>query len=207
MPSKSNKNEAAYLAYMRDCLVKLVDIDDDDWQQLLPYFSVVKAKKKTSLQAIGTPVTKHHFIVKGLVRLNYITLDGKDVNKGFYSEGTLIGNLSSLIIHEPSRFSIETIEACELVELDLRDFEGLFSRCPGWVRLFNVSCQMMLIRNERREAELLTMSARQRYLQFSRNFHHCIDRIPQYHIASYLGITATALSRYKQQWQENTETL
>jgi CRP-like cAMP-binding protein len=56
---------------------------------------------------------------------------------------------------------------------------------------------MMLIRNERREAELLTMTTKQRFLQFNRNFSEHQGGIPQYNIASYLGITPEALSNYK----------
>jgi CRP-like cAMP-binding protein len=63
----------------------------------------------------------------------------------------------------------------------------------------------MLIRNERGETELLTMTAKQRFLQFNRNFSEYHGRIPQYHIASYLGITPAALSKHKKQWLSSTE--
>ena len=49
------------------------------------------------------------------------------------------------------------------------------------------------------------MTAKQRFLQFVRNFPDYLERIPQYHIASYLGITPVALSKYKKQWLKDDE--
>ena len=181
-------------------LDRLVGLSAADWQTILRYLSVETVPPRYCLQAVGSPVKKHYFITQGLVRLFYITPEGKDINKGFYSEGHIAGSLSGLILREPSRFGIETLEACTLIAMNLENFDDLMKTCDGWARIFNHSCEMMLIRNERREAELLSLSSKARFLQFVKNFGADMARIPQYHIASYLGITPTALSRYKDQW-------
>lgn len=181
---------------------RLVGLDKKDWQLMLPALSVKSLEKETVLQEIGKPGLKHHFIIHGIARLYYITPEGKELNKGFYDENSMVGSLSALILNEPSRFAIETLEPSIVIELDLKSFRALAYSNQGWLRVFNYCCQMMLVRNERREAELLTMSSKQRFLQFTRNFPNYLDRIPQYHIASYLGITPVALSRYKKQWLE-----
>lgn len=181
----------------------LVGLEKDDWQLMLPALSVKSLKKETVLQEIGQPALKHYFIISGMARLYYITPEGKELNKGFYDENSMVGSLSALILNEPSRFAIETLEPGVVIELDLKSFRELAYANQGWLRVFNYCCQMMLIRNERREAELLTMSARQRFQQFIRNFPDHLDRIPQYHVASYLGITPVALSRYKKQWLQD----
>ena len=182
-----------------------IELTAADRATMTPYLRACNVAAKTSLQAIGAPVKQHYFLVKGLVRLYYITPEGKDINKGFYSEGHIVGNLSGLILNEPSRFGIETLEPCELIEMDLRDFPQLMQHCHGWAQLFNQSCQKMLIRNERREAELLTLSAKARFRQFVKNFGDDMERIPQYHIASYLGVTPAALSRYKHRWLDDAQ--
>lgn len=193
-------NVSDVISSMYETLCRKIGISAADWEVMKNYLRVVQVPAKYCLQNIGEPVKYHYFMTSGLVRLYYITSDGKDINKGFYSEGAIAGNLSGLILGEPSRFGIDTIESSVLVELDLSNFETLMATCPGWATMFHYSCERMLIRNERREAELLTMSAQERYLQFCKNFKHEIERIPQYHIASYLGITPVALSRYKKQW-------
>ena len=130
-------------------------------------------------------------------------MDGKELNKGFYGENHFVGSLSSIILNEPSRFFVETLEPCTLVKFPHSRFNTIKGKYLGWERLFNHCCQLMLVRNERREAELLINSAKERFLQFIRNFPGYINRIPQYHIASYLGITPVALSKYKNQWLQD----
>ena len=130
----------------------------------------------------------------------YITPEGKELNKGFYGENYIAGNLTAIILNEHSRFAIETLEPCRLVAIsaDLAETGG--GHCDSWERLFTHSCKMLLARNERREAELLTLSPAERYRQFVKNFADYLDRIPQYHIASYLGINPVSLSKFKHQW-------
>ena len=171
-----------------------------EWQVLEDKLQVKTLAAKTRLLNAGVIAQKHHFVCEGLVRLFYTTPEGKELNKAFYSGGYIVGSLSALILDEPCRFSIETLEPSVVVELPLQQLGSLIAPGNGWDRLMNYSFKMMLVRNERREAELLTMTAKQRFLQFVRNFPEYLERIPQYHIASYLGITAVALSKYKAQW-------
>ncbi|NIB43476.1 Crp/Fnr family transcriptional regulator [Pseudomaricurvus alkylphenolicus] len=171
-----------------------------DWRLFAPFLNIREVDSRHILQATGESANNHHFVVRGLVRFFYITQEGKELNKGFYGEDYIVGSLSSVILNEPSRFSIATLEPCTLVELRLDQLQKLQGRCASWDRLFEYCCQMMLVRNERREAELLTLSAKERFQRFVHNFPGYIQRIPQYHIATYLGITPEALSRFKKQW-------
>lgn len=178
---------------------------DFDLGEIFHSLKVMHVDAKHNLQAIGQPITDHYYIAKGLVRLFYLTPNGKELNKAFYGESHIVGNLSAVILNEQSRFAVETLEPCTLVKLPMDRLQEHYKNSPPWQALFNYGCQMMLIRNERREAELLTMNARQRFLQFTRNFPEYLERIPQYHIASYLGITPEALSKYKKQWLDSAQ--
>ena len=171
-----------------------------DWNSISQWFSVCSAPAKHCLQAVGKEVEYHYFIVKGLVRMYYVTQEGKEANKSFYDEDNIVGNLTALILRQESRFYLETLEPSLLVRIDVRNHRQLRENSDIWYRMFSECCQLMLMRNERREAELLTMSSAERFRQFINNFPGGVDRIPQYHIASYLGITPVALSRYKSSW-------
>lgn len=171
-----------------------------EWQAMLPYLEVMQVPAKQLLQTIGRPVDTFHFIYQGLVRYYYLDDQGREMNKAFYKENWPVGNLSAVIMNEPSRFNIATLEPSTLVRYSFRQTQAMMPANPSWQRLFDRSCQLMLVRNERREAELLSCSTRERYLQFIKNFPDLCQRIPQYHIASYLGITPVALSKYKKQW-------
>ncbi|NKI15884.1 Crp/Fnr family transcriptional regulator [Spongiibacter sp. KMU-166] len=193
-------DEHIVLNGMRQHFDQLFNFPPDEWEGFLPCLRVKEVAAKHCLQVAGEKSTHHYFIADGLVRFYYITPEGKELNKGFYKNNHIVGSLSAAILDEPCRFAIETLEPSVLVEIDLGLMRTLAPKMPVLQRLHLHSCEMMLIRNERREAELLTMTARQRFLQFVRNFPDLLERIPQYHIASYLGITPVALSRYKKQW-------
>lgn len=195
---KAHKKEL--LAAVHRELRARVELSDEDWARIEPHLQIHQTEAKQSLQAVGESVSRHYFLLRGLVRFYYLSPEGKELNKAFYAEGSIVGNLSALILNEPSRFAIETLEPSVMVVFPFAPLKQLVSDCPGWDRLFNYGCQMMLLRNERREAELLTLSAAERFRQFVQNFPRALERIPQYHIASYLGITPEALSRFKRQW-------
>lgn len=197
-------DSSPHLDQMRRTLEQQVRMTAEDWDLIAPELNVIEVPAKHTLQRAGDIVRQHYFIVNGLVRLFYPTLDGKELNKGFYDDHYIVGSLSAVILNEPARFGVETLEPCTLIELPLKKLSPLYQAGTSWERLFNHSCKMMLIRNERREAELLTLSAKQRFQQFCRNFPDYQSRIPQYHIASYLGITPVALSKYKKQWLSDT---
>ncbi len=199
-PEHDPQKIQAALQVMRETFREMAEMTDEDWQHGLPHFEVLHAKPKTSLQDQGKKVDTNYFVVSGLVRFFYNTVDGKDVNKAFYADRNIIGNLSSIILDEPSRYGIETLEACVLVSIPFTVLNPQLKSSSGWDRLFNRSCQRMLIRNERREAELMMYTPRERFRRFVSNFPSYLERIPQYHIASYLGITPVALSRSKNDW-------
>ena len=194
---------ATYLQQMRQSIPPEAGMNDEQWRHLAKHMRVIEVPAKHNLQRAGEPSLQHYFVCEGLVRWFYTTPDGKELNKGFYGKNSTVGSLSAIILNEGSRFSIETLEPCTLVEYPIEAWHQNSKHSPAWEWVFNHACQMMLVRNERREAELLTLSTKERFRQFARNFPEYLKRIPQYHIASYLGITPVALSKYKQQWLQN----
>lgn len=195
-----NQNNNAVLECFYSEVDRWVDMPKLEWDLLLPYMKVMSIEEKTELQSIGDNVSVFNFLYSGLVRYYYLNEQGQERNKAFYREMWLLGNLSAVIMEECSRFAIETLEPSVVVQYPISALKSIMLESPAWTRLFNRSCQLMLVRNERREAELLSDSSKDRYLQFLKNFHDLEGRIPQYHIASYLGITPVALSRYKTLW-------
>jgi CRP-like cAMP-binding protein len=76
-------------------------------------------------------------------------------------------------------------------------FQKLMKNSADWERVGRVIAERTLVDREKREAQLLTLSGTERYQSFRRDFPGLCDRLPQYLIASYLGLTPVALSRIK----------
>lgn len=154
-------------------------------------------KADETLIHIGERPELFYVIRQGLIRYYYAAENGKVWNKVFFREGQFSGSLNALITEGPCRYNVEAIEATEVYALPLdliyRDL-GLHQQMRQLkVRL----TEEMFLRNEAREALLLTCNAQARYQWLVSHESWLLSRIPQYHLASYLGMDAVSFSRIK----------
>ncbi len=145
----------------------------------------------------GTRSDKLFFVHEGLLRLYYTNPDGKERNKAFFGPGNYAGAVSAAMTDSSAPFSIQALSATTLLQIDFRQ---LYADAPGDPELSRAVIALLsqaFIRNEQREAMLLTLNAEQRYLWLQDNEPELLAALPQYHIASYLGVDAVSLSRLK----------
>ena len=138
-----------------------------------------------------------YLLDSGLVRLFYTTPDGKERNKAFYTGGDVTGPVSAAMTAMPAPFSIQCLEPSELIGFHFNDLRGAASNNTELASLYRDLLAEAFIRNERREALLLTRNAEQRYRWLLEHESELLERVPQFHIASYLGVDAVSLSRLK----------
>ena len=133
----------------------------------------------------------------GLVRLFYTTPDGKERNKAFYRAGQVTGPVSAAITASPAPFCIQCLEATQVISFRYADLQQATLLNPQVARLYRDLLAEAFIRNEQREAVLLTCNAEQRYQWLLQHEPDLPRRVAQLHIASYLGVDAVSLSRIK----------
>lgn len=138
-----------------------------------------------------------YFIHHGLLRLFYTSAEGKERNKAFYGPGQVTGAVSAAITGTTAPFSVQALEPCVLVQADFNQLYHHAAHQPELSRLVTELLADAFIRNEQREAMLLTCSAEQRYQWLIDNEPELIQRLPQFHLASYIGVDAVSLSRLK----------
>ena len=145
----------------------------------------------------GQHSDKLFFVHQGTLRLYYTTPEGKERNKAFFGPGSYTGAVSAAINQSAAPFSIQALSPTTLLQIN---FSELYADAPGDPALGRAVIALLsqaFIRNEQREAMLLTLNAEQRYLWVRDNEPELLENLPQYHIASYLGIDAVSLSRLK----------
>lgn len=143
-----------------------------------------------------------YLLDSGLVRLYYVTPDGKERNKAFYRAGQITGAVSAAMTRTTAPFSIQCLEPVAAVCCSFSALSGATKHHPGLAGLNRELLSEAFIRNEQREAMLLTCNAEQRYQWLLNNEADLLQRVPQFHIASYLGIDAVSLSRLKKKIKE-----
>ena len=138
-----------------------------------------------------------YLLQDGLVRLFYITPDGRERNKAFYQSGQVTGPVSAALTGSAAPFAIQALEPVEAISFSLQALLQSAGEHRDVARLYREMLAEAFIRNEQREAMLLTCNAEQRYQWLLDHEPDLTGRVAQFHIASYLGIDAVSLSRLK----------
>lgn len=184
---------------MRISLEEWTRLPDPQWEELASIFCKKTVLKDSYLLHPGDEVHEIYFVGRGLLRIYYINEEGKESNKAFPAEGGFAGPLASALTDLPSRYGIQALEDSELLAARYSDYFQLLDRHPAFDRLGRKIMEWLLGQRELREQSLLQKSAKERYLDFTEQYRGLLNRIPQYHIASYLGITEVSLSRLRSQ--------
>ena len=145
----------------------------------------------------GTAAPQLLFLAEGLVKMVYTTPTGGEYIKSFLDAGSFVGSLAALLEGLPSTFSVVCLEATRVEVLPYAALEVLTERDPAVLRFALVLFQRLALKKERREHDLLCLTAEQRYRQFLRDQPRVAERVTQADIARYLGITPVALSRIR----------
>ncbi len=181
----------------RQAVAKMVSIPEDEWRRFVKNLSARTFEKNDYLVHAGDVTQNFYFITRGLVRFFYSTRDGKEFNKHYAMENGFAGSLHSLVRHAPCGFFIQALEKTAVIVLPHDVMHTFYDRHPCWERLGRKNAEQMFLFKEAREKELLLDSLEVRYQRFLKDFPGLADRIAQYHIASYLGVTDVALSRIR----------
>ncbi len=189
--------ESEVLNRMRNVTQRIVQIPDEEWNFAKQFFRFASFDKNSYLVKAGEIADRSYFISSGLVRLFYITESGREFNKFFCMENSNTGSYRSLLLKEPSSYYIQALEPTEVVFMSRENLYILYERHRCWERFGRISAEGFILLKELREKELIMDSLETRYLQFLKEYPGLVDRIPQYHIASYLGVTDVALSRMR----------
>ena len=137
------------------------------------------------------------FVEKGLLRMYSVDRNGKEHIIQFAPESWLISDRSSLFFGEKSIYNIEAVEDSEVLLLTNDFFTNLSEKFPAAGANNHLLLQKHVRNLQDRVNSLLAESAEERYLKFIRMYPDLMLRVPQWMVASYLGITPESLSRVR----------
>ncbi|RYD53265.1 MAG: Crp/Fnr family transcriptional regulator [Sphingobacteriales bacterium] len=153
--------------------------------------------KKTVLAEEGKRCKYIWFLEQGSTCAYYANESGDKTAVQFSIEGHWISDMYSFFSDREALFYIETLEPTDVLFLSRTHFEEACRTIPFVERFFRILTQNALAAQLYRIAKTNSESAEQRYLDFAGRYPHFMSRIPQYLIASYLGIAPQSLSRIR----------
>jgi CRP-like cAMP-binding protein len=138
------------------------------------------------------------FIGTGLA-MHYRLHDGLEIPVDFTPEGEWLAYLTSFSQGTPSDMGIKALEDMRILRLSSTSMQILFQVQPKFMALKNFYTEVSFMSNAQHGADLAMLSGKERYYKFMKEKPHLINRIPQYYIASYLGIKPQSLSRIRKE--------
>ncbi len=182
---------------LRTYIEKLIpDIEEDTWQEFAAKL-VVRNYRKGELVIKPGMVCKHvSYVNKGLLR-SYYLVDGKEIITSFFAEACYFSDYESFLSRKPAVMYSEAIEDTEAVDLNYADLQSLYTAHPQCERVGRLVAEELFVHLSNRNSSFLLDTPEQRYARLLQECDPIVQRIPQYMIASYLGITPEALSRIR----------
>jgi len=171
-------------------------LNKDGLRKLLSLFKLEKIKKGTQILNAGTEEKCLRFLNSGVVREYYATSD-KETNINFYTKPQFVTDLSSFNANSKTKKYQETLSDIELLAIDKSNFIKLLNEYECGKSFIDLSFQRLLKNKELFEYNRITKSAEELYNELFIYRQNWLEKIPQYHIASYLNITPETLSRIR----------
>lgn len=137
------------------------------------------------------------FVVKGIIRICSYGNEGEEITKYFIDENRLVVDYENFDANLVSSDYLQAVTDCKLIVFSKRDWEELYNTIIGWDKIVSKAVQKAFQIHLERRTALVSEDAVTRYLSFIEKFPTLVNRVPQAHIASYLGITRFSLSRIR----------
>lgn len=138
------------------------------------------------------------FVGTGLLRTYYLDPEnGEERTAQFFDQGQVFTDAASFLDQAPATQSIEALEPCAVLRLPRAAVYAAYGRDHALERFGRVMVETALMGSQRRAANLLRLPPDERYRAFVQTRPEVARRVPQYLVASYLGITPEALSRIR----------
>jgi CRP-like cAMP-binding protein len=185
---------------LKDYFNAVSQLNESTWDKIFPLFKEDKLLKNEYFAKENKTARQIAFLKTGVVRAFFINQEGKDYNKQFFVGQSLIGAYTSLLTGNVNLIAQQALTDCIIYTCDYTSLTKLYDECPDLERFARKVAEYYFLEKEKKEIEIVLLDASQRYLLFKKEFPTLEQLISQFHIASYLGISATQLSRIRRQF-------
>jgi len=186
-------NYPGFIAHIR----KYVELSEPEVEILEKYVRPLELKRREYLVNEGEICRHNYFVEKGCLRMFYYNDKMVEQTTQFALETWWISDYFSLVQQSLSQYSIQAVERSFVVAVDYSLQDKLFGEVPQLERYFRIMMQRALAASQLRVKLIYQYSKKEMYTQFVNAYPRFFQRVPQYMIASYLGLTPEYLSELR----------
>lgn len=185
-----------------NCLTSLYNnplLSPEDLNVIFNAHQLVTFKKGEKILSKGEISNFYYCVEEGLIRSYVFDFKGNDITVDFFRKNKIAIDVISLFHRIPTVENFEALTECKCFQIDLETFQTLFHSIKGlteWGRAWMSESLFLL---KQRSISMITDSAKERYIRLAKQQPEILKYAPLKSIASYLGITATSLSRIRKE--------
>lgn len=168
---------------------------DNVWADIRDRWAVRTFQKKQILLAQGEVEHYFYFILEGVHRLYFLDRKAAEQTVAFGYPPNFSGNLYSLTTQLPSHYFLEALSDGIMLALPAADLRALYDKYPEMDRWGRKLYQEILVSRGKREREMMTMTAEERFHRLLRESPHVFQMVPHKYLASYIGMRPETFSR------------
>ncbi len=180
-------------------LKKVISLSESEEQEFTSILEEIKVSKKNFIIKPGDLVNSEYYVVSGCLEAYYLDESGDKHIIQFAVEDWWISDFEAFFNKLPAKLYVETIEDSILLGINRDALEVLYSRIPQFERFFRIKTTSAFVSLRTRILSTLQKSGKERYLEFCEAYPKIEQRVPNYHIANYLGLKPESLSRIRKE--------
>lgn len=183
--------------YLDSYKIVCPSLTDEELNFIAERTTISELKNKTFYLEKDQVQNEMSFIYQGLVRSFYIDEKGNEITIQFIKEGEYIADYSAFITQKPTKFYIQCIEPCILVNISFLTIQEAYFEFKNFENYGRKIAEAILVNKQNRIESFLFQNAESRYLNFLKQNPSLINRISITHLCSYLGIERQSLTRIR----------
>ena len=177
---------------------KFISLTEDEIDLFCSYLSLKEVKKKDYLLRQGEICRSNNFVIKGCFKAFDIN-NGEEKITQFAIESWWLTDVKSFTTQCPALFFIQALEDSEVIQLPYDKMEEVYQKIPKIERFFRIAFQISFANIQERIVKMNSLSGKERYKRFITTYPKIEQRVPQYMIGSYLGLTPVFLSNVRKE--------
>jgi CRP-like cAMP-binding protein len=185
------------LEVIKNYIERHISLTNEEQEYFLSLLRITKVKKKQFIVQPDFTCKYRSYVFKGAMRAYLIDNSTNEHTIAFALEDWWISDFNSYIFQQPATLFVEALEDSVLIQLDYNAEQLLKETIPKFEKFFRIISERSFAFLQKRMLANLSMTAEERYEDFMQNYSKIALRVPQYALASYLGMSTEYLSKLR----------